>query len=390
MTGKIDESQPDLENHRASVEPMRGLRTYLRLVPGALTISIVALSGLDSALNNRITVPATWLLCDAAIGVVALILHHRGRGHWAIALALFSNAASGSALMSLAETARSASNRRIILLGVVVLATITIRWHWPWTPTAAYHHEWWGIAFASVIVACLIAWGKYFGAHRALVESLKRHNATLEQTRQTEINAAQARVREHLAREMHDVLAHRLSLISMHSSALAHRQNMGDDDRKTGGAIINENARASLTELRSILSDLREPQPSGPQPDFSDLPMLVAKAQTQEFPIELKLDLPDHELPPAIGRHIFRIAQEGITNARKHGTPGPIVLRVINGATYLELTITNTADHHSAGTSGVGIKGITERVHLCGGHLVRTHEDHRHILNARIPLTETL
>src|SRR5699024_5087846 len=154
-------------------------------------------------------------------------------------------------------------------LGVVVLATITIRWHWPWTPTAAYHHERWGIAFVSVIVACLIAWGKYFGAHRALVESLKRHNATLEQTRQTEINAAQARVRERLAREMHDVLAHRLSLISMHSSALAHRQNMGDDDRKTGGAIINENARASLTELRSILSDLREPQPSGPQPDIS-------------------------------------------------------------------------------------------------------------------------
>lgn len=367
---------------------MRGLREYCRLVPGALTIFIVALSGLDSVLDNRITVPATWLFCDAAIGVIALALHHRGRGQWAIALSVFSNAASGSALMTLAEAARSASNRRLMFLTVVVLATIMMRWHWPWTPTTAYHHEWWGVAFVSVIVACIVAWGKYFGAHHALVESLKQHNATLEQNRQAEIDAAEAQVRAHLAREMHDVLAHRLSLISMHSSALEHRKTMSDDDRMHGGAIINTNARASLTELRAILSDLRETQPSGPQPDVSDLSTLVAEAQTQDFPINLKLDLPTKQLPPGIGRHVFRIVQEGITNARKHGTSGPIDLQVINEGTHLDLTITNPTRHQTVSTSGVGIKGITERVHLCGGHMTRTNESSQHILNVRIPLPE--
>lgn len=368
---------------------MSTVRRHLHLAPGLATTLFVLLCSVDSALDNAISVPAGWLLADAALGLIALVLGHRGRYGWSVATAVVSTAAMGTALMAVASIARSRENWPVLCFAVGLVLAEIVRWQWPWMPDAAYQHEWWGVALLLLTVTSIVAWGRYVGAQRALVTSLRRQNDALLRSRDIEVEAAHARERANLSREMHDVLAHRLSLIAMHSSALEHRRSMSEDERVAGGRIISINARASLTELRAILSNLREPESSRPQPDIADLPDLVREGQTSQFPITLQSDLAETALPGGIGRHVYRIAQEGITNARKHGTPGPIDVQVTEQDGSLSLTIINNVRSNSSDTgSGNGLKGITERIHLCQGQLSRSINKGQHVLNVRVPCRE--
>lgn len=369
---------------------MSAVRRNLHVAPGLATTLFVLLCSVDSALDNVITVPVGWLLADAAVGIIALVLGHRGRYAWTLVLAVISTAAMGTALMAMASIAHSRTNRGVLCFAIGLVLAELIRWQWPWVPDAAYQHQWWGVTLLLLTITCVVAWGRYVGAHRALVTSLREQNDVLVRSRDIEIEAAYARERANLSREMHDVLAHRLSLIAMHSSALQHRRTMSDDERIAGGQIISTNARASLSELRGILSDLREPEPSEPQPDIADLPALVREGQTAQFPITLHFGLLETTLPGGIGRHLYRIAQEGITNARKHGAPGPIEVRIADEQEAIRLTVVNCFHgERSDNGGGHGLKGLTERVHLCRGQLNRSVNENQHVLSVRIPQPES-
>lgn len=357
-------------------------------LPGVATTVFVVLCAVDSAAGNMVTVPVCWLVGDAAMGIGALLLARCGYAKWGLALSGFSTAAAGTALAVVAKTAEFRGFWRGQSFGAIYVALTLIRWQWPWTPAAEYHTQWWGLVLVTLTVECFVAWGRYFGANRALVRSLREQNQALAREKQAAIEAAQVQERLAIAREMHDVLAHRLSLISMYSAALEHRASMDNTERIRAGALIGTNARASLSELRGILSDLREDQPHIPQPDVEDLPRLAVEASSPSRPVQVNVDLQGANLPPGAGRHVFRIAQEAVTNARKHGAPGLIRVVLSREGKRCVLTVHNPVQRQPPAQPGVGIKGITERVNLCSGDLTRTIQNEIHTLKVSIPLQE--
>lgn len=356
---------------------------------GASSILFVLLCALDSAVGNMVEVPMGWLLADAVVGMIALLLARRGRSGAGLMLSAISTAACGTALLHVVRSAGARGLWRGQGAGALYLMLALLRWHLPWTPDGAYQSSWWGLALVAVSVECFVAWGSFIGAHQALVRSLREQNEALAREQRSAVTAAQVQERLAIAREMHDVLAHRLSLISMHAAALEHRSRMEDRERIQAGALIRSSARTSLSELRGILSDLREDQSHAPQPDLDDLPRLGLESSTAENPIRIEMELNGTDLPPGLGRHIFRMSQEAVTNALRHGLPGDIRVSLRAEEDRCILRVTNPVGPLGAAPPGFGLRGITERVQLCGGSLTRGVQDSTHILQVSIPLQES-
>jgi signal transduction histidine kinase len=208
--------------------------------------------------------------------------------------------------------------------------------------------------------------------------------ARLEQVRLSE--------RESIAREMHDVVAHRISLIAMHSAALAHRDDLDSPTTRETAALIQQNAKGALDELRTMLSQLRgaAAAPEPPQPTLQELPTLVAEARGSGQRVELSNGGQISDLPVQVSRSAFRIVQEGLTNARKHAPgawvrvevtvePAALTVTVINPLSELALPATNR--------SGMGLIGVAERVSLLGGSMRAGGTDGRYELSVTIPTT---
>lgn len=178
---------------------------------------------------------------------------------------------------------------------------------------------------------------------------------------------------------MHDVLAHRISLITMHSGLLSYREDLPDPERRAAVTAIDTNARAALTDLREVLGVLRDPEgtdPLRPQSTLADLPELLEEARAAGTRVTLLdggLDL--GTVPETTGRTAYRVIQEGLTNARKHA-PGTSVEIILAGEPGHELTV-RMSNPRAVGrsvsaappTSGLGLLGLTERVELAGGRL---------------------
>ena len=234
--------------------------------------------------------------------------------------------------------------------------------------------------------AAYIALGLFIGARRDLLASMTERAETAEREQELRVLQGQATERNRIAREMHDVLAHRMSLVSMHAGALAYRSDLTPEQTREIAATIQENAHASLTELRAVLGSLRE---------ANALPELIEKPQPRGLAVEdlvaearsggAAIDFTDHVerrvlLPAATARHGYRIVQEALTNARKHA-PGRRVTLAISGAPGAGLTIAVrnpvVAAHDDVPGSGLGLVGLRERVDLTGGRMtVRTDADY--------------
>jgi len=249
-----------------------------------------------------------------------------------------------------------------------------------------------GLALATtfIIYLALVAWGFYIGARRDLVASLteRAENAEREQAlRAAQIHADE---RARIAREMHDVLAHRISLVSMHAGILAFRDDLPPEQTRQVAAIIQENAAESLTELRAVLGALREPgaTPAKPQPTLADVPALVEDAQAAGTHVEVE-DAVDRAapLPPTIGRHAYRIVQEALTNARKHAVGSPVRVSLSGRpGSGLALEVTNPLTT-GAGLpgAGLGLVGLAERAQIAGGWCTARPEEGRFIVRAWLP-----
>lgn len=357
------------------------------LIPGLASVLFGIACVADGALGNQITVPPIWLALDVAVGIAALVLQNRKTNPWAtMLLAMVSSSAIGTALTQISRISRYEPVKRGQLAGLVFCLASVLRWNLPWTPDIFYHEHWSGLVFVTVVTQCFIAWGSFFGSQDKLLQSLRDENDALARSRQSDLKFAIAQERLALSREMHDVLAHRLTLISMHASALEHRHSMPSEERQAMGRIIRSNTKASLTELRAILSNLREDQPQGHQPDIQDLPQLAVEDADPYYPVEVEVNSSQLMLPPGTGRHLYRIAQEAVTNARKHGDPGTIHVKLFRIAGQCVLEITNPAHTVISSGPGLGVKGMLERVQLCGGQLTRNHQNDVHQLRISVPM----
>lgn len=236
---------------------------------------------------------------------------------------------------------------------------------------------WVEILLNLLVVSVIVAVGYSIGSRRALVRSWVDRAQTAEAEQRARVAQAQAGERTRIAREMHDVLAHRISLVTMHSGVLAYREDLPEDERREAITAIDTNSRAALTDLREVLGVLREEEGSGPlrpQSTLSDLAELLDEARSAGTRVTLEdggLDLAS--LPETTGRTAYRVVQEGLTNARKHA-PGAAVLVTLAGRPghQLEVVVRNprsVAAPASVPGSGLGLLGLAERVELAGGRL---------------------
>ena len=303
-----------------------------------------------------------------------------------VVAAAASTLAGGAALLALCSIA---SRRRPVEIGIVVAAHVAAS-----QAGAVLYPVWWLPAWtwsqlvASVLVAGIaVAAGVAVGARRAEVRSLRERAESAE--REQAARAAQARAleRNRIAREMHDVLAHRISLVAMQAGVLDHRDDLTAEEHRVLTRGIADGSRQALEELRDVLGVLRADQVT-PEPSLDGIPGLVADARTAGLDVTLT-DTVTGAASDVVGRTCYRVVQEGLTNAAKHA-PGAQVRVVLDGAgDHLHVSVRNspgTAATRAVPASGFGLPGLAERVTLAGGHLDHhPTADNGFVLTARLP-----
>ncbi|WP_147915482.1 sensor histidine kinase [Ruania zhangjianzhongii] len=180
--------------------------------------------------------------------------------------------------------------------------------------------------------------------------------------------------RHRIAREVHDVLGHRLSLLNLHAGAL--EVNASDDAKLAeSAALVRASAAQSMNDLRSLLTMLREDPDQDPtmrDPSLADLPEIIDETVAAGAVVNSVVVLDDAEsADPALARAVYRVVQELLTNARKHAPGAPIQLRV-SGGPQRDLTIDARNAYLGSGDSSgsrQGLQGIAERVELLEGRL---------------------
>ncbi|WP_206330474.1 sensor histidine kinase [Modestobacter sp. KNN46-3] len=236
------------------------------------------------------------------------------------------------------------------------------------------------LGFGVVLTAAVVASGLFVRARRQLVVSLRERAVRAEDEQQLRVEQARHLERTRIAREMHDVLAHRLSLLSMHAGALEFRPDAPAAEVARAAGVVRASARQALEDLREVIGVLRDGgdgDPSTrPQPRLADLPALIEECRRAGVRVRAEYRVPElGSAPAATGRNAYRVVQEGLTNVRKHA-PGTVAAVVVAGGPGRGLTVEvrnppPAGGEHSAPlpSAGTGLVGLLERVSLGGGHL---------------------
>jgi signal transduction histidine kinase len=336
-----------------------------------------------------------WAL-DVGLGLTAYVLAFGLRRRWPVPIAVVvcllsagSGIAGGATLLATVSVATRRRWREIALVGSLGFATANF--FVTWQPGTNDEPWWLVIGINAVATAALLAWGMYVGSRRELLWTL-RHRAEQAEAEQ-ELRLAQSRSneRERIAREMHDVLAHRISQISMHAGALAFREDLSADEMRESAGVIQAKAHEALTDLRGVLGVLRDSAGelmNAPQPTYADVTTLVDEARESGMSVTLADTLSDDApVPDAAGRTVYRIVQEGLTNARKHA-PGAALAIQLTGSPDegIDVVLRNPLGFGSVVPgSGLGLVGLAERTELRGGHLEHGRDGAAFVLHGWIP-----
>jgi signal transduction histidine kinase len=349
------------------------------------------------------------LVIDVLLGFVAIgLLPLRRRAPLPvvlliIALSAFSALAAGAAALAVVSlSTRRRWPQMVLATALFAAASVFFDFSMPASePTPA----WQLVVFAAVASSILPITGMYIGGRRQLLATLREQADSARREQQAERDQARLSERARIAREMHDVLAHRLSLVALHAGVLESRPDLSDDQRTTTAGIVRENAHLALGELRDVLGVLHDPTSADaegqthPQPTLKDLPELLRQSRLAGSPPTLEVD--DvvagslDGLSEATSRHLYRFIQEGLTNARKHA-PGQRVTVRIGGdpGSSVSLCLDNPiTDSGSPSTgdpviSGRGLAGLRERATLSGGELTAgVTDDGRFEVSAWLPWT---
>ncbi|MFG1650853.1 sensor histidine kinase [Micromonospora sp. NPDC049275] len=336
--------------------------------------------------------PHDWMVgVDALIGLVCCgLLWVRRR--WplglvvaTIPLTLFSLAAGVPLLIFYFTVV--VHRRTAIAIGVTGAGLITnlgFSWLRPDPNLTYWETAAWGVVFSLVV----LAWGMFVRARRQLIVSLRDRAERAESEQQLRVAQARHLERTRIAREMHDVLAHRISLLSLHAGALEFRPDAPADEVARAAGVIRGSAHAALQDLREVIGVLRAEDdsvgdaPEPPQPTLADLPALIAESRSAGVRVNVS-DTVDRsgEVPAALGRAAYRIVQEGLTNARKHAAGAAVTVDVAGGpGAGLTVAISNrwpvgTSAGGGLPGAGTGLVGISERVTLAGGRLAYGRDD---------------
>ncbi|GAA5202075.1 sensor histidine kinase [Microbacterium jejuense] len=351
------------------------------LISGVVWGSVVASQGPIFTPFQRVW---AWVV-DPALGVVALVLVLLFArrlpvivGAAAGILVVVSTAAIGPALLAIGSVATRRRWREIAIVGAIDL--VALLFAGSLYPAAAGTLPWWGrVLVMGLGLAVVVAVGIAMGQRRALLAGLRERAEQAEREQEARAEAARAAERTRIAHDMHDVLAHRISLVALHSSALAFRDDVPRDEEKAALQTIADNARLALSELRDVLGVLREPGPTGladpapPQPQLGDVVRLVDEVGAAGLEVDL-VEAVDGDPPSVVGQTAYRVIREALTNARKHAPGAKTVVSIAGEAGEgLAVRVRNAAVRHPSSEAlpgaGLGLVAMRERVELLGGRM---------------------
>ena len=224
------------------------------------------------------------------------------------------------------------------------------------------------IIVATVVVMLLV---------RRVVGDRERRVEVAERERDVAAREAVVEERARIARELHDVIAHHVSMMVVQAGA--ERRVLGDANASTREVLetVEHTGRSALTEMRRLLGMLRDDvnEPLAPQPGLGDVPTLVEQLREAGLPIELRIHGDARELPLGIELSAYRIVQEALTNALKHAGGAQATVRIRYGTESLELEIADDGAGRAALATGGGhgLVGMRERVALYGGRFDASH-----------------
>ena len=345
------------------LEPGEGRRTVRDWVVDLAIFAVALASGvyvLSSTWDQHS--PAVAAL-DIALGLVACgsLWWRRERPGMVAAIAIPLSAVSGLAAMAplpaLFNAAIRLPLRQVALwTGLAVVLSPVFPLLYPDVEGRGYG---WQVIVGLLLTAVALGWGLFVRAQRELVRGLRER---------AEDEAREAE-RRRIAREMHDVLAHRLSILSVHAGALENGPL--PPEYREAAHVIRTSAHAALEELRQVIGLLRREEPDAvepPQPTLAELGALVEESRSAGLAVTFAGDVPSG-IPDLVGRTAYRTVQEGLTNARKHAGEERVELTIGGGPPLVVELVSHGSASRALPGAGTGLVGIAERVELAGGSL---------------------
>ncbi|MFC9825828.1 histidine kinase [Streptomyces albogriseolus] len=372
----IHELDPDAG--RSGRRPRRTARDWVVDFSCFLLAVLIGLLGADTLQNSDL--PRALSAADQMLGALscaAVWLRRRWPFGLAVAMlpvSFLSETSGGVAVIALFTLAVHRPFRYVAWVAGAQLVLAPLYFWWRPDPDLPYAAA---VVLVLVLTGATVGWGMFVRSKRQLMLSLRDRARRAETEARLRAEQAQRLAREAIAREMHDVLAHRLTLLSVHAGALEFRPDAPRDEIARAAGVIRESAHEALQDLREIIGVLRagDSEDAGrPQPTLAALDALVAESLQAGMKVTLEQRVTDAgSVPASVGRTAYRIAQEGLTNARKHA-PGTEVTVSVAGGPGEDLTVTvhnpaPEADVPPVPGAGQGLIGLTERATLAGGTL---------------------
>jgi signal transduction histidine kinase len=239
-----------------------------------------------------------------------------------------------------------------------------------------------------------IAWTIGFGLAHKLREAdeAKERAERLERAREEEARAAVAEERARIARELHDVVGHSVSVMTVQAAGVRRLLRPEQEREREALEIVEQTGREALAEMRRLVGVLRRPEEApalAPQPSLEHLDRLVAQARDAGLPVDLKVEGDPVQLAVGLDLTAYRFVQEGLTNALKHAraSHAEVLVRYDDG--HIELTVSDDGSGDGGGESGGhGLVGMRERISVYGGELeAGPQAKGGYRLRARLPLT---
>ncbi|WP_416975177.1 sensor histidine kinase [Streptomyces sp. 4F14] len=334
----------------------------------SVVVPTVAALSLVVALRRRL--PEAMLVLAAAAGCAQLVL---GVGvnaaDFAMLMIVYTVAAVGSRWASW------------LALGMGVCAATAAQLRWPDDSSAGGNV----VTVVFLTVPFLLAWvlGDSMRTRRAYLAQLEERAARLEREREAQAKVAVAAERARIARELHDVVAHNVSVMVVQADGAAYVLDAAPDQAKKALETISSTGRQALAEMRRLLGVLRtgEHREGGeyvPQPDVEQIEDLVQQCRGSGLPVDFKVEGTARPLPSGVELTAYRIVQEALTNTRKHGGPNAgASVRLVYFDDGLGLLVEDDgqgAPHElyeegGADGQGHGLIGMRERVGMVGGTL---------------------
>jgi signal transduction histidine kinase len=346
------------------------------IVDVAVAVLIAATSLVGLAIQDRLGHPATIVFCIALCAPLTV----RGRSR-SLCFALVAGVALAQWLTSTPQIADAAVLVALYwlaldgpLISIIAAAVVTeaaaVMAAAKWSPTDVIKY-WVGLTALGVASAVL---GISIRQRRALLASLQERAARLEFERDQEGRLGAAAERARIAREMHDIVSHNLTVMIGLADGATYALQSAPDAAGSAMRRVSATGRQALGEMRRLLGVLRDDpaaEPFEPQPGLDRLDDLLARVEAAGVPVSIEIVGDPHELSGGVQLAVFRVAQEALTNTLKHASrpaTARLALRIAGGR--VELLVTNTGlDAPAPGSGGRGLRGMRERAAAYGGTL---------------------